>query len=434
MKILIVGGGGREHAIAWKLAQSQRVTKLYCAPGNAGIAELAECIDIKVEDIEGICNFAKDNNIEMTVVGPEVPLSMGLVDALEAQGLKAFGPNAKCAQLEGSKAFTKAFLARHHIPTAGYEEFTDKEELKAAIGMYGYPMVIKADGLAAGKGVVIAEDAIQAEKAIDDMMGDRVFGAAGDKVVVEEFLTGTEASMLCFVDGTSIVPMESAQDYKRIFDGDKGPNTGGMGTYSPSLLFTAELETQIREHILEPTLKGFQEDGLDFKGVLFIGLMIGKEGPKVIEFNNRFGDPETQSVLPRLETDLVDIFEAVINGTLKNQEIRWSKQKAVCVVLASGGYPGDYKKGNAIFGLGTTEDDILVFHAGTKFQKGKALVGVDVAKEEPVIVTDGGRVLGVTALGDTHEEAKKKAYENVKKITFQGAQYRTDIGTVSLLK
>jgi phosphoribosylamine--glycine ligase len=418
MKILIVGGGGREHGLAWKLAQSPKVKKLYCAPGNPGISQLAECAPIKAEDIDGICSFAQSKEVDLVVVGPEVPLSAGIVDALEGLGIKAFGPNKKCAQLEGSKAFTKAFLSRHNIPTAGYREFTDKGELLSSVGIFGYPMVIKADGLAAGKGVVIAEDTEAAEKAIEEMMGEKVFGAAGEKVVVEEFLTGTEASVLCFVDGKTIVPMESAQDYKRIFDGDKGPNTGGMGTYSPSLLFNNELEEKIRERILEPTIKGFQKDGLDFKGVLFIGLMITKEGPKVIEFNNRFGDPETQSVLPRMETDLLEIMEAVIEGRLDRQEIKWKDQKAVCVVLASAGYPGEYEKGKVIEGLDKLDSDVLVFHAGTKFADKKE------------IVTAGGRVLGVTALGETHEEARQKAYDNIKRIKFEGAQYRKDIGLI----
>lgn len=419
MNILMVGGGGREHAILWKLAQSPRVKKLYCAPGNAGISQIAQCVDINAEDIPGICKFAKEQKIDMAVIGPEVPLSMGIVDALLAEGIKTFGPNAKCAQLEGSKAFTKAFLSRHHIPTARYQEFTEKEELKKSIGIFGYPMVLKADGLAAGKGVIIVEDAEQAEKAIEELMGDRIFGSAGDKIVVEEFLTGIEASMLCFVDGNTIVPMESAQDYKRIFDEDKGPNTGGMGTYSPSLIFSKDLEAQIREEILEPTLKGFQEDGLDFKGVLFIGLMIGEDGPKVIEFNNRFGDPETQSVLPRLETDLVDIFESVIEGNLNKQQIKWSNKKAVCVVLASGGYPGNYTKGQPISGFDAVDQEVIVFHAGTKTM-------IDGTQTQ--IVTDGGRVLGITALGDTHEEARNKAYSNIERIHFQGMQYRKDIG------
>lgn len=421
MKVLIVGGGGREHAIAWKLAQSSKVDELYCAPGNAGIAEVAECIPVRAEDIKGICSFAEENQIDLTVIGPEVPLSLGIVDALAERGLAAFGPNRKCAQLEGSKAFTKAFLARHSIPTAGYQEFSDLEELKKAVGIFGYPMVIKADGLAAGKGVVIAEDRETALAAIEQIMGDKVFGSAGDKVVVEEYLTGIEASVLCFVDSKTIVPMESAQDYKRIFDGDQGPNTGGMGTYSPSLIFDESLEAQIRERILEPTLKGFQEDGLDFKGVLFIGLMITDEGPKVIEFNNRFGDPETQSVLPRMKSDLLDIMVAVTEDRLSEQTILWSDQKAVCVVMASGGYPGDYEKAKEIKGLNSVDEDVLVFHSGTK--RGAA--------SPSVIITDGGRVLGITALGGSHEEARQKAYCNVERISFEGAQYRNDIGSLN---
>lgn len=434
MKVLIVGSGGREHAIAWKLKQSPKVNQIICAPGNAGIAEVAECVAVKAEDIEGICRLAKEQEIDLAVIGPEVPLAMGIVDELSKLGIKTFGPNKKCAQLEASKAFTKAFLARHNIPTAGYKEFTDKDELLKAVGIYGYPMVIKADGLAAGKGVVIAENEEDAVKAIEEMMGDRVFGTAGDKVVVEEYLTGVEASMLCFVDEHTIVPMESAQDYKRIYDGDKGPNTGGMGTYSPSLVFNPELEKQIRTEILEPTLAGFQKDGLDFKGVLFVGLMIGEDGPKVIEFNNRFGDPETQSVLLRLETDLVDIFNAVVDNQLAEIPIQWSNQKAVCVVLASGGYPGDYKKGKVITGLELMDEGVHVFHAGTKAVFSTKLMGDSGCGVEMVdttdIVTDGGRVLGVAVLGDTHDEARAKAFENVKKIRFEGVQVRNDIGLI----
>lgn len=435
MKVLVVGGGGREHAICWKLAQSPKIDELYCAPGNAGIAAVATCIAIGAEDVEGICKFAEDEKIDLAVIGPEVPLAMGITDALEKKGVKVFGPNQKCSQLEASKSFTKAFLAQHDIPTAGYKEFTDQDALMDAVGMYGYPMVLKADGLAAGKGVVIAENEADAKQAIEEMMGQKVFGAAADKVVVEEFLTGVEASMLCFVDENTIVPMQSAQDYKRIFDEDKGPNTGGMGTYSPSLVFTPQLAQQIQERILEPTLRGFQEDGLDFKGVLFIGLMITEDGPKVIEFNNRFGDPETQSVLARMESDLLDVFLAVTENRLSEIKLEWKEDRAVCVVLASGGYPGSYEKGKLIKGLGDVDEDVIVFHAGTKFAEmpegSKCAVCDDDCGLKQGVVTAGGRVLGVTALGATHEEARAKAYDNAKRISFEGMQYRRDIGIVN---
>jgi len=431
MKVLVVGGGGREHAIVWKLAQSKHITELYCAPGNPGIAELAWCVDIAAEDIDAICGFAKAEKIDLAVIGPEVPLAMGIVDRLAEAGIRAFGPNQSCARLEASKAFTKSFLARHNIPTAGYREFTDKETLLANVGIFGFPMVIKADGLAAGKGVVIAQNQQEAVDAIEEMMGARVFGAAGDKVVVEEFLTGIEASMLCFVDHHTIIPMASAQDYKRIFDNDQGPNTGGMGTYSPSLIFNEELESRIRDEILTPTLAGFQKDGLDFQGVLFIGLMISEQGPKVIEFNNRFGDPETQSVLPRMENDLLEVLLAVCDNKLSDITLRWNPKSAVCVVLAAPGYPGSYKKGLPITGLdrfvagnytGEAITDVMIFHAGTAFAGNP---GID------NIVTSGGRVLGVTALGETHDEARAKAYDNLKKIHFDGMQYRNDIGLIN---
>ena len=419
MRVLVVGGGGREHAICWKLAQSDKVTKLYCAPGNAGIADVAECVPVGAEDVEGISAWAASNDIDLAVIGPEVPLAMGIVDKLAEVGVKTFGPNAKCSQLEASKSFTKSFLARHNIPTAGYKEFTDKDELLANVGLFGYPMVLKADGLAAGKGVVIPENEEDAVAAIEEMMGAKVFGSAADKIVVEEFLTGVEASMLCFVDHNSIVPMESAQDYKRIYDQDKGPNTGGMGTYSPSLLFNEEIEAQIREQILEPTLAGFKEDGLDFQGVLFIGLMLSDEGPKVIEFNNRFGDPETQSVLARLDSDLLDIFVAVTENRLADIDIKWKEDKAVSIVLASGGYPGSYEKGKVITGLEDVDDDVIVFHAGTKFG------------DNGEILTSGGRVLAVTATGKTHDEARSKAYVNAERIKFDGAYMRHDIGLIN---
>lgn len=415
MKVLVVGGGGREHTIVWKLTQSPKVNKIYCAPGNAGIASIAECVDISAEDVKALCTFAKDNQIDLTIVGPEIPLTEGITDVFEKNGLKVFGPNKKCAQLEGSKAFTKEFLLRHQIPTAGYKEFTDLKAAKKAAGLYGYPMVIKADGLAAGKGVVIAEDEAIALKTLEEMMSNKVFGQAGDKVVVEEFLTGIETSILCFVDGKTIVPMVSAQDYKKIFENDEGPNTGGMGTYSPSLIYDETLEEKINKQILEPIINGFKKDDLDFKGILFIGLMIQDGEPKVLEFNVRFGDPETQTVLTRLETDLVEIIDSILEEKLDAQKITWSDKKTVCVVMASGGYPGSYEKGEHILGIDDVDADAYVFHAGTKMKDGE-------------IVTNGGRVLGVTAWGDTTEEARQKAYENVSKISFEGAYYRKDIG------
>lgn len=417
MNILVVGGGGREHAICWKLAQSPRADQIYCAPGNAGIADVATCVPVSAEEIDSIVALAKEKNIDMAVIGPEVPLAMGIVDALESAGVPAFGPNRRCSQLEASKAFTKHFLEKHGIPTAKYKEYTDQSALRQDVGIFGYPMVLKADGLAAGKGVVLAQNETEAVAAIDEMMGARKFGSAGERVVVEECLRGVEASMLCFVDEHAIVPMESAQDYKRIHDNDQGPNTGGMGTYSPSLLFDDALQKRIREEILEPTLAGFQEDGLDFKGVLFIGLMITEDGPKVIEFNNRFGDPEAQSVLVRLDSDLLDIMQAVCENRLAEQTIQWSDQRSVCVVCASEGYPGSYEKGKTIRGLDQVDEDVIVFHAGTSEKDGH-------------IVTAGGRVLGITALGATHDDARAKAYANVKKISFDGMQYRRDIGEI----
>ncbi len=417
MRVLVVGSGGREHTIAWKLSKSTQVEELYCAPGNAGIADVAECVDISVEDIDGLVTFAQEAAIDLTVVGPEVPLTMGIVDAFDAKGLKVFGPDANCSQLEGSKAFTKEFLLRHNIPTAMYKECNSFEEAIGNIGIYGYPMVIKADGLAAGKGVVIAEEETTAKKALEEMMAEKVFGDAGDKVVIEEFLTGIEASILCFVDNDTIVPMVSAQDYKQIFDNDEGPNTGGMGTYSPSGIYNDELDEKINNQLLEPIIKGFQKDGLKFKGILFIGIMIKDNAPKVIEFNVRFGDPEAQSVLTRLETDLLDIMMSITDNNLKNQEIKWSDKKTTTVVMASGGYPAAYEKGKEITGFDQVDDDVVVFHAGTKLKDEK-------------VVTNGGRVLGVTAWGNTAEESRKKAYENIKKIKFDGAYYRKDIGKI----
>jgi phosphoribosylamine--glycine ligase len=414
MNVLIIGSGGREHAIAWKLAQSKKVEKIYAAPGNGGIAELADCVNLAVTDIQGCLNFAKENKIDLTVVGPEVPLVMGMVDAFEKEGLKVFGPNQECAQFEGSKAFTKEFLMRHQIPTAKYKEYDDYDTVLKDLGVFGYPMVIKADGLAAGKGVLIVEDEKAARDGLEMMMKDRVFGDAANKIVIEEFLTGREASMLCFVDGKTIVPMESAQDYKRAYDNDQGLNTGGMGTYSPNILFDDDvLNQRIQKEILDPIIAGFVKDQMDFKGILFIGLMIENGIPKVLEFNVRFGDPETQSVLMRLDSDLYDIMESVINGRLSENPIKWKKEAAVCVVMASGGYPGDYQKGKRISGIEKISD-CIVFHAGTKIVDGELL-------------TNGGRVLCVTALGDTIEDARKTVYDNIVNISFEGAEYRHDI-------
>ena len=426
MNVLIVGGGGREHALAWSLSKSPKVDNLFCAPGNAGIAKLAKCLDTEADDIGGVVNAAEENGIDLAVIGPEVPLAMGIVDALEAAGIRTFGPNKKCARLEASKSFTKAFLERHGIPTAKHMEFADREELLKSIGVFGFPMVIKADGLAAGKGVVIAETEEVAKNAIEQMMGEKIFGAAGEKVVVEEFLRGVEVSVLCFVDENTIIPMESAQDYKRIYDNDEGPNTGGMGAYSPSLVLNRELEKRIMDEILAPTLNGLKSDGLDFKGVLYAGLMITDSGPMVVEFNNRFGDPETQAVLPRLETDLLDILIATTDNKLSEIDIKWSDRKTVCVVLASGGYPGNYEKGYIIEGLENVDEEALAFHAGTAMEH-----ICDETSCRQAEATSGGRVLSVTAIADTHEEAREKAYNNVAKISFEGMQYRKDIGLIN---
>ena len=415
MKILIVGGGGREHAIAWKLSKENNVEKIYCAPGNAGIAKVAQCVNISDSDIENLVKFAKENNIDLTVVGPEVPLVNGIVDEFEKKGLKIFGPNKECSTFEGSKSFSKDFMIRHNIPTAKYKEYTNLDEAISEIDSFGYPVVIKADGLAAGKGVVIPENREDAINTLKEMMNDKKFGSAGDKIVVEEFLSGIETSILAFVDNDTIVPMVSAKDHKKVNNGETGLNTGGMGTFSPSEIYTDELAKNIKENVLDKTLKGFQEDGLDFKGILFVGLMITEDGPKVLEYNVRFGDPETQSVLFRLETDLNKIISAVIGNKLKDIDITYSDEQAICVMLTSGGYPESYEKGKVITGLDDLDDDIVVFHSGTKLVDGK-------------IVTNGGRVIGITTSAGSVEEAAKKVYKNIEKINFEGMHYRTDIG------
>ena len=388
MKILVVGGGGREHAICWKLSKEANVDKIYCAPGNAGISNVAQCIDIQDSNIENLLNFAKENQIDLTIVGPEIPLVAGIVDKFEKEGLKIFGPNKKCAQLEGSKAFSKDFMIRHNLPTAKYKEYTDLDEAISEIDSFGYPVVIKADGLAAGKGVVISENREDAITTLKEMMSDKKFGNAGDKIVVEEFLTGIETSILAFVDNDTIVPMVSSKDHKKVFEGETGLNTGGMGTFSPSEIYTEKLAKEVQEKILDKTLEGFKKDNLNYKGILFVGLMITEDGPKILEYNVRFGDPETQSVLFRLDTDLNKIISEILDNNLKNIEINYSKEEAICVMLTSGGYPENYEKGKVISGLENLDSDIVVFHSGTKF-------------DNENIVTNGGRVIGITAKGKT---------------------------------
>lgn len=416
MDILVVGSGGREHAICAALAKSKRLPKLYCAPGNAGISQLAECVPIKAEDLPGLVKWCREHKPGLVVIGPEVPLCMGLADDLIKEGFQVFGPTKDGAQMEGSKDFTKKLLLDNGIPTAKAATFTDYEGAISYVRAQGAPIVIKADGLAAGKGVTVCETVAQAEEAIEESMNRKVFGAAGNKVVIEEFLEGEEASILAFVDGESIVPMVSAQDHKRVFDGDKGPNTGGMGAYSPAPVVTEKLNAEILEKILKPTVAALKKMGITYKGVLYAGLMIGKDGPKVIEYNCRFGDPETQVVLPRLKTDFVNVCMAVAQGKLSHLKIEWDERPAACVVMASKGYPGNYPKGIEIKGLekAAKVPDSFVFHAGTVLEGNK-------------VVTSGGRVLCVTGLGKTVKEAVAAAYQGVAEISFEGAQFRKDI-------
>ena len=415
MNVLIIGGGGREHAIAWKLSSENNLKKIYCAPGNPGISNVAQCLNIDDSDIDSLVKFAKENQIDLTIVGPEVPLVNGIVDEFEKENLRIFGPNKKCSQLEGSKAFCKDFMIRHDIPTAKYKEYTNLEKAISDIDSFGYPVVIKADGLAAGKGVVISQNREEAIYTLKEMMEDKKFGVAGDKIVVEEFLSGIETSILAFVDNNTIVPMASAKDHKKVFNNEMGPNTGGMGTFSPSEIYTSELGEEIKVNVLQKTLEGFKKDNLNYKGILFVGLMITNEGAKVLEYNVRFGDPETQSVLFRLESNLSEIMDAIIDNNLKNIDIKYSEEESVCVMLTSGGYPESYEKGKVITGLDKLDKDIVVFHSGTKL----------VANN---LVTNGGRVIGITAKSKTVESAAKKVYENIKKVNFEGMHYRTDIG------
>jgi len=417
LKVLVVGSGGREHAIVWRLAQSSRVKRIFSAPGNAGIAEVAECVDINADDIEGLLNFAKYEGIDLTVVGPEAPLSKGIVDRFVKEGRRIFGPHSIGARLEGSKAFAKEFMVKYGIPTAEYRTFTSYLHAEDYIRLKGAPIVIKADGLAAGKGVIVAETVDDAIKALRMIMKERVFGEAGDRVVIEDCLKGEEASFMLLIDGKVTIPLASSQDHKRVFDGDHGPNTGGMGAYSPAPIITRKVEDEIMKTIVKPLMRGLKREQINYRGVLYLGLMICDGMPYVLEFNCRFGDPETQPVLMRLNSDLFDLLNATACGRLRDVRLSWKRDAAVCVVLASKGYPGRYEKGKPIKGLDLFRgrDDIFIFHAGTGINK------------DGEIVTSGGRVLGVTALGKGIRDAKENAYNAIKKITFEGMHYRRDI-------
>ena len=418
MKVLIVGGGGREHAIAWKVAKSPKVEKLYCAPGNAGIAEVAECVNIGVMEFDKLTAFARENQIDLTIIGPDDPLAAGAVDAFEAAGLRVFGPRKNAAILEASKAFSKDLMKKYGIPTAAYETFTSPEAALAYLETAKMPIVLKADGLALGKGVLICKDLEEAREGVKTLMLDKQFGSAGDEIVIEEFMTGREVSVLSFVDGKNIKIMTSAQDHKRAKDGDQGLNTGGMGTFSPSPFYTAEVDAFCKEHIYQKTVDAMRAEGREFKGIIFFGLMLTADGPKVLEYNARFGDPETQVVLPRMKNDIVDLFEACIDGTLDQMDLQFEDNAAVCVVLASDGYPEHYEKGFPIHGLEHFKDadGYYVFHAGSKFDA------------DGQIVTNGGRVLGVTATGKTLKEARANAYTATEFITFDNKYMRHDIG------
>lgn len=417
MRVLIVGGGGREHALAWKLKQSPLVRELFCAPGNAGIARLARCVPVAADDLEALVALAREHRIDLTVVGPEAPLAAGIVDRFQEAGLAIFGPDKAAAQLEASKVFAKQLMAKYRIPTAESRTFTTAAEACAYIRAKGAPIVVKADGLAAGKGVVVAATVAEAEAAVQRMLVDREFGEAGSRIVIEEYLRGEEVTLLAFTDGTTVVPMVAAQDHKAAYDHDTGPNTGGMGAYSPVPLLTPERQQQIVTEILRPTIDGLRQEGIVYRGVLYVGLMITATGPKVLEYNVRFGDPECQVILPRLQSDLIPILQAINDGRLAEETITWHNNHTACVVMASGGYPGTYTTGKIITGLDQVAamPDVYVFHAGT-------------ATHGENVVTAGGRVLAVTAWGETRAEALDKAYQAVQAIHFDGAHYRTDIG------
>lgn len=423
MKVLVVGSGGREHALVWKIKASPLVKKVYCAPGNGGISKIAECVDIKDSDIEGLLKFAHEKKIDLTVVGPEVPLTLGIVDLFESEGLKIFGPSKKSARLEASKVFAKEFMYKYGIPTAPFKTFQDSHSAKQFFKTASFPIVIKADGLAAGKGVVIAQNKMEADKAIDQIMNEKIFKDAGNKVVIEDCLLGEEVSILAMSDGENYVVLDSSQDHKRIFDDDLGPNTGGMGAYSPAPIATIKLMDEVEKKVIEPTIAGMKKEGSLFKGILYAGIMVTSSGPKVLEFNVRFGDPETQAILPRLKNDIVELMNASCEGQLNDMDLIWEKKSCVCVVMTSGGYPGTYETGKEITGLEECEKekDCVVFHAGTK-------------KENEKIVTSGGRVLGVTSLGRDIESAITSAYNMVDKIHFDRCFFRRDIGAKAIKK
>lgn len=419
MKVLIVGGGGREHALVWKFSRSPRVKKIFCAPGNAGIAALADCVNIKAEDIPAIVDLVRREKVDLTVVGPEAPLVAGLVDALEKEGYPVFGPRKHAAEIEGSKVLAKEIMLKNEIPTAWYGVFDDAEKAAEYIRKIGGPCVVKADGLAAGKGVIVAEDVDTALAAVNTIMREKAFGAAGDRIIVEECLRGEEASMLAFTDGEHVLPMLPAQDHKQVYDGDRGPNTGGMGAYAPAPVMTEALQKETLEKILIPTVRGLAEEGRPYRGILYAGLMITEKGPYVLEYNARFGDPEAQPILMMLESDLADVLEALLAGDLKRMDLRWNGGASVCVVLASGGYPGRYRKGDVITGLDDMPENVVAFHAGTGLQDNR-------------VVTAGGRVLGITALAENIPAAIEMAYKGVSKVHFEGMHYRRDIGKKAL--
>jgi len=416
MKILVIGNGGREHALVWKINQSPQVSKIYCAPGNAGISQLAQCINIGPDKIMELADFAQKTKIDLTVVGPELSLSLGIVDEFTKRGLKIFGPTKTATEIESSKVFSKYMMKKYHIPTADYCTFTDNKEALAYIKKRQFPLVLKADGLAAGKGVFIVHNIEEARTSLDSLMNEKIFGDAGREVIVENYLEGKEVSVLAFSDGQNVVPMVSSQDHKKIFDHDRGPNTGGMGAYSPVPFYDENSKNKVLEDVLKPIIDGLKKEGREYKGIIYAGLIFTKNGIKVLEFNARFGDPETQVLLPGLETDIVEIFMAVVEGQLPKIEIKWKNNPVVCVIAASGGYPAKYQKGKIISGLEKLENknDVFAFHAGTKYLEEK-------------IVTSGGRVLGITAWAENIDEAKKKAYEGMEKIYFEDMYYRKDI-------